>query len=102
MLRHERLSAVLDLLADKGSLSVERRQQDAGAAANHEGEAEVNRLMVEHARQVVVVADASKLERHAFCRICDIGSANVLITDSGANPATIRELRALGVEVETV
>ena len=58
--------------------------------------------MVEHARRVVVVSDGSKLERHAFCRICDIASVSALITDSGANPATIQELRALGIEVEIV
>lgn len=91
-----------DLTMDLMFLAVDALSKTQGAAANHEGEAEINRLMVEHARRVVVVADGSKLERHAFCRICDIASVSALITDSGANPATIRELRALGVEVETV
>ncbi len=91
-----------DLTMDLLFLGVDAFSKAQGAAANHEGEAEVNRLMVEHARKVIVVADGSKLERHAFCRICDIGSVSALITDSGASLAAIRELRALGIEVETV
>jgi DeoR family transcriptional regulator, aga operon transcriptional repressor len=91
-----------DLTMDLMFLGVDALSRTQGAAANHEGEAEVNRLMVHHARRVVVVADGSKLERHAFCKICDITDVHVLITDSGADPAAVRDLRALGVEVDSV
>jgi DeoR family transcriptional regulator of aga operon len=91
-----------DLQMDVMFLGVDSLSRAQGAAANHEGEAEVNRLMVEHARQVVVVADASKLERHAFCKICDISSVHVLITDTGADPTALAELRALGITIEAV
>jgi DeoR family transcriptional regulator of aga operon len=56
--------------------------------------------MVAHARRVVVVADASKLERHAFCKICDLGDVDQLITDSAADPNVVAELRAQGVAVD--
>jgi DeoR family transcriptional regulator of aga operon len=91
-----------DLTMDLMFLGVDALSASQGAAANHEGEAEVNRLMIQHARRVVVVADGSKLERHAFCRICDFTEIDVVITDTGADPAAIRELRVLGAEVETV
>lgn len=91
-----------DLTMDVMFLAVDALGKAHGAAANHEGEAEVNRLMVEHARRVVVVADGSKLERHAFCKICDISSVHALITDSGADAGAVHDLRALGVEVEIV
>jgi DeoR/GlpR family transcriptional regulator of sugar metabolism len=38
-----------------------------------EGEAGTNRALLERARQVIVVADASKLECAAFARICALG-----------------------------
>ena len=72
----------------------------AGAAASDEGEAEVNRVMVQHARQVVAVADSSKLNGHAFWKICDLASIHSLVTDSGADPAVVAQLRAAGVVVE--
>jgi DeoR family transcriptional regulator of aga operon len=73
-----------------------------GAAASDEGEAEVNRAMVRHARQVVAVADSSKLTGHAFWKICDISSIHTLITDAGADPASVTQLRTMGLVVETV
>lgn len=91
-----------DLHMDVMFLGVDALSRSQGAAANHEGEAEVNRLMVHHARRVVVVADASKLERHAFCKICDTSSIDALITDTGADEDALRELRALGLAVEAV
>jgi DeoR family transcriptional regulator, aga operon transcriptional repressor len=90
-----------DLRMDVMFLGVDALSRAQGAAANHEGEAEVNRLMVDHARKVVVVADSSKLEGHAFCKICDLADIDVLVTDTGADPDVVRELRALGITLET-
>jgi DeoR family transcriptional regulator of aga operon len=91
-----------DLTLDVMFLAVDALSRRQGAAANHEGEAEVNRLMAQHARLVVAVADASKLERHAFCKICDISSIDTLITDTGASATAVAELRAMGLAVDTV
>jgi len=94
--------SLADLQMDVMFLGVDALSRSQGPAANHEGEAEVNRLMVQHSRQVVVVADGSKLERHAFCRICGIADVDILVTDAGADPITVNELQALGITVETV
>ena len=91
-----------DLTLDVMFLGVDALGRSQGAAANNEGEAEVNRLMVQHAGLVVAVADASKLERRAFCKICDISSIDALITDAGADDAAVAELRAMGMSVDTV
>ena len=91
-----------DLTMDLMFLGVDALSRQHGAAANNEGEAEVNRLMVQHARRVVAVADGSKLQRHAFCKICDLASIDTLITDTSASPEAVQELRALGMTVETV
>lgn len=71
----------------------------SGACTNNEGEAAINELMVAHARQVVVVADASKLGRHAFARICEIDRVDTVVTGRDANPAVVAELRSAGVDV---
>jgi DeoR family transcriptional regulator of aga operon len=70
-----------------------------GAAGHHEGEAAMNSLMVERARRVAIVADASKLGRHAFARICPTDRVETLVTDSGADPGMVAAFEAAGVRV---
>ncbi|WP_216215766.1 DeoR/GlpR family DNA-binding transcription regulator [Amycolatopsis aidingensis] len=72
-----------------------------GAYAHHEGEASINRLMASRARQVVVVADSSKLGGHAFAQICPTTGVHMLITDTSAEPAMIEAFETEGVEVVT-
>jgi DeoR family transcriptional regulator of aga operon len=91
-----------DLTMDIMFLGVDALSLAAGAAANNEGEAEINRIMVQHSRQVVVVADGSKLQRHAFCKICDLSDIDIVLTDTTADAVTVARMRALGLTVETV
>ena len=90
------------LMMDVMFLGVDALSPMQGAAANHEGEAEVNKVMAQHSRRVVAVADGSKLGRHAFCKICDTSSIDTLITDTNADPTVVEQLRGLGLTVETV
>ncbi|WP_034271743.1 DeoR/GlpR family DNA-binding transcription regulator [Haloechinothrix halophila] len=70
-----------------------------GACAHHEGEASINTLMVTRARQVVVVADGSKLGHSAFARICAIDDVDVLVTDTGAPADAVSRIEHAGVRV---
>src|SRR5918999_323908 len=74
----------------------------AGMTTHHEVEAHTNRRMIERARQVVVVCDASKIGRSALAVICPAHDVDELITDTGASEAGFDELRAAGVRVITV
>lgn len=74
----------------------------AGAAAHHEGEADINRTMVERAERVVVVADGSKVGQRAFARICGVEAVDELITDPGADAAEVERIRAAGPTVHIV
>ena len=58
---------------DVAILGVDGIDAVAGATAHHEGEASINRLMARQARQVIIVADSSKVGRRAFARICAPG-----------------------------
>lgn len=73
-----------------------------GAYAHHEGEASINRMMAQSARRVVVVADSSKLNQHAFAQICPVTDLHVLITDAEADPATVSAFAAEGIDVQVV
>ncbi len=96
-------AAVLaDLTLDVMVLGVNGIAPDRGAAANHEGEAEINKRMVERCGQVVVVADSTKLGQHAFCSICPTARVDVLITDTEADPDIVRAFGNAGVDVRLV
>jgi DeoR family transcriptional regulator, aga operon transcriptional repressor len=74
----------------------------AGMTTHHEVEAHTNRRMIERARRVIVVCDASKIGRSALAVICPARDVDELITDVGASEATLDELRAAGVRLITV
>jgi DeoR family transcriptional regulator of aga operon len=86
---------------DLAILGVDGIDADAGATAHHEGEASINQLMVSRARQVIIVADASKLGVVAFARICPTESISTLVTDSSAEPQIVTRLRDRGLSVVT-
>lgn len=88
-----------EVMLDVVMLGVDAIDVTLGAAAHHEGEAAMNRLMVDQARRVVIVADASKLGEHAFARICPTDRVETLVTDSGADPRMVAAFEAAGVRV---
>jgi DeoR family transcriptional regulator of aga operon len=62
-------------------------------------ECELNRLMVEHADEVYVLADSTKLGEVALAGVCPLSAVRLLITDSAARPAHLDALRGHGLEV---
>ncbi|MFD0736070.1 DeoR/GlpR family DNA-binding transcription regulator [Planotetraspora mira] len=96
-------SGVLEQVAiDVAFLGVDAIDVDAGATAHHEGEASVNSQLIERAGRVVVVADASKVGRRAFARICAIDAIDTLITDDGLSDDAAARLTEAGVTVTRV
>lgn len=73
-----------------------------GLTTAHMLVAEVGRVMVEVARQVIVVTDSSKLGKKGFTQIVPIEAVDMLITDQNAPQENVDEIRALGIEVLTV
>ncbi|UNX55177.1 DeoR/GlpR family DNA-binding transcription regulator [Georgenia sp. TF02-10] len=80
-------------------LGVDAVDPDAGAAAHNEGEASINAKLAARARRVVVVADASKLGRSAFARICGPEGIDVLLTDDSVGADLADRFDAAGIEV---
>jgi DeoR family transcriptional regulator, aga operon transcriptional repressor len=69
----------------------------AGLTTHHDVEANTNRVLIERAQRVVVVADSSKLDRVTFARICGVDRVDVLITDEKAPRAVLEALEHAGV-----
>src|ERR1700722_19389307 len=84
---------------DIAILGVDGIDPVAGATAHHEGEASINKLMADHADQVVVVADSSKVGRRAFARICAASDVDVLVTDAGIAAADAARVGEAGSRV---
>ena len=65
-------------------------------------EAQLNAVMIQVSREVVVVADASKFQRRSLSVIAKLDVVHKVITDSGTSPEILAGLRARNVEVIVV
>lgn len=88
-----------ELMADKVFLGADGVMLGSGATTANVLMAEVDRKMVEHSRQVILVTDSSKIGRVGFVPIGTLNSIHILITDVNAPPDIIKSIRELGVEV---
>ena len=95
-------ASLAGLNLDLAILGVDGISPEAGLTTHHEVEAHTNRAMIDRARRVVVVADASKIGRVAFARICELDRVDELITDDHADPAAVAAFGEVGVRVTAV
>lgn len=64
-------------------------------------EAEIKQAMVRSAERIVFLADHEKIGAVASAFVGDISCANLLITDTGADPSALATLRSEGLNVVT-
>lgn len=88
-----------DLRADVAFLGTNALLPGHGLSTPNADEAAVKRALVAAGRQVVVLADASKLGRDQLVRFAAVGDVDVLVTDDRADPATVTALRREGLDV---
>ena len=88
-----------DLSADIAFIGCDGLTIETGLTTPHVLVAEVAAMMASHARRVVVVADSTKLGRRGFTPIVPLTAIHVLITDEGADPATVERAQELGIEI---
>lgn len=84
---------------DKLFLGVGGLSFDTGLTEFNLEDALVKQAMLQSAKERIVVADASKLERTAFARVGPLSSINTLITSAEANPDTLKRIEEAGVRV---
>jgi len=94
--------ALANLQADRLYLGADGLDPEIGVMTPHLAEAELNAAMIRISRQVVVVADSSKLMRRNISLIAKVEQLNLLITDRAAPAEAVEALRQRGVAVRLV
>lgn len=84
--------------ADRVFLGVSGVDAEAGLTAIDFDAAHVKRAMMAHAREVVVVADASKIGQSAFAHVAALAGISLLITDSGLHEEERLLLQRAGMQ----
>lgn len=91
---------VRDMHVDRAFIGVNGVSEEAGWTVVDFDAVQVKRAMMARAREVVVVADHSKLGEATFASIGPLHSANVLITDTPIERQSLRSaLEKAGVEI---
>ncbi len=88
--------------ADRLFLGVDGLDPEIGLMTPDVLEAQLNAIMIQVSREVVVVADSSKFERRSLSVIGKVEAMHKLITDTRADPEKIAILRARNIEVIAV
>jgi DeoR family transcriptional regulator, aga operon transcriptional repressor len=91
-----------EINVDRAFIGVCGMNAKRGASTIEMDEAVVFRAMARQARQVVVVADSSKMGMVSPGLICPAAEVHMVITDVGVSPDVVAELQAKGVEVIAV
>lgn len=107
ILRHGELSLVGHLaeeafrqfFADKLFLGIGGIDLEAGLTEFNLEDALVKKVMLRRAKEIIVVADASKFGRVAFASVAPLDVVHTLITDSSVPPSIVNGLRDKGIEV---
>jgi DeoR family transcriptional regulator of aga operon len=96
-------SAALDFLdeiyLDRAFISVTGLDVERGATTLEVDEALVYRKMIHQAKEVILVADSSKLGKVSPAFICPASAVQRLITDTGASGEQVAAFEAQGVQV---
>lgn len=88
-----------EFFADRAFLAADGVHPKAGVTGGRLDEIAVRRAILRQARECYVLADSSKLGRVAVGRVCALSEITAVITDAGADPATVRALEQAGTRV---
>lgn len=85
--------------ADKAFIGIGGLSLEKGLTDYNLDEVELKKVMINTAKEVVVLADHSKLNRIAPISICSISSIDTLVTDDGIEERQIDLLKGQGIRV---
>jgi DeoR family fructose operon transcriptional repressor len=91
--------ALAELRVDVAFLGTNGITPGHGFTTPDDAEASVKRAMVRAGQRVVVLADSSKLGLEHLVRFAALDDVDILVTDTGADPAAVADLEKAGVEV---
>jgi DeoR family transcriptional regulator of aga operon len=88
-----------NFFVDKVFLGVDGFDTMNGISTPNIEEASLNQIMIEVAREVIVVADSSKFLRKSLAFICKLDRIDTVITDSGISDEDKKRLEDAGIKV---
>jgi DeoR family glycerol-3-phosphate regulon repressor/DeoR family fructose operon transcriptional repressor len=91
----------LDISCDLALIGVGAVSPVAGYTTSNLAEAAMMREMISRAARVAILADSSKFGRRLFAQVCDLKSADYLVTDSTPPPELLDALAENEVELVT-
>ncbi|MNW58173.1 Glucitol operon repressor [compost metagenome] len=93
----------LDMVrVDKAFLATNGLDLQQGISTPNILEAATKRKMIKIAKQVIMLADHSKVEQVSYCKVADIAEIDHLIMDAGAPDSFVQKLTEIGVNVTLV
>lgn len=93
------IEALRRVFVDKVFIGANGIDAERGLTVFNAAEAEVNRVMIEQAREKIAVADHSKLGVVANFLLCRTEEVDLLITDSGASEQATAAFEEKGVKI---
>jgi DeoR family transcriptional regulator of aga operon len=107
ILRHESLSligsiaedSIKNFYCDKLFIGVDGIDSQTGIFTPNPEEAQLNRLMIEVSKEIIVVTDSSKFKRKSLAFIAPISKINMVVTDSKIPEDELKNLQNLGIKV---
>jgi len=88
-----------NLFVDKAFIGVDGLDPNIGAFTPNIDEAYLNEIMIDIAKEVILVTDSSKLNSKSLAFICPISSINTIVTDEGLSQSDRKKLEDNGVKV---
>jgi DeoR family transcriptional regulator of aga operon len=88
-----------NVIMDKVFISVTGLDAERGATTLESDEALIYQKMLKQSKQVIVVADASKLGKVSPAFICQLSEMHILITDTGAPPEALAPFERQGLRI---
>lgn len=95
-------SSIKNYYCDKLIIGVDGIDSEHGISTPNIEEAQLNKLMIEISKEVIVVTDSSKFSRRSFAYIAPISKIDVVVTDSNIPSKEYEALVNAGVRVYTV
>lgn len=107
ILRHESLSligsiaetSIKNFYCDKLFLGVDAIDTQNGIFTPNPEEAQLNRLMIEISKEVIVVADSSKFKRKSFAFIAPMSKVDTIVTDSKIPDDELKSLQSMDIKI---
>ena len=88
-----------ELMCNKLFIGVDGIDLNYGLTTTSAMEASLNKIMIEAAQKVIVLADSSKFGRKSFGKICELDKVDILITDDLIKDEFKKSLEERGIEV---